>query len=94
MNPLISIIIPFYNSASFLEDAIISIVSQSCDYEAIFIDDGSKDNGFKIVEKYIASNSRIKLIRQRNQGVSRARANGVKVARANGLPFWTPMTCF
>lgn len=87
MNPLISIIIPFYNSASFLEDAIISIVSQSCDYEAIFIDDGSKDNGFKIVEKYIASNSRIKLIRQRNQGASRARANGVKVARGKWIAF-------
>lgn len=85
--PIVSIIVPFYNSASFLEDAIISVVSQKCDYEAIFIDDGSKDNGFKIVEQYAVKNSRIKLIRQNNQGANRARANGVKAAFGKWIVF-------
>lgn len=62
MNPLVTIIVPFYNAAPFIEDAIISIVNQTCDYEAIFIDDGSKDEGYRIVEKYAVNNSRIKFI--------------------------------
>lgn len=87
MTPLVSIIIPFYNSASFLEDAVISVVTQSCNFEAIFIDDGSEDDGFKIVEKYLADNSRIKLIRQDNQGANRARANGVHEATGEWIVF-------
>lgn len=40
--PKISVIIPFYNSAAFIEDAIKSVEQQTCDYEAVFVDDGEK----------------------------------------------------
>lgn len=87
MQPLVSIIIPFYNSASFIEDAVKSLENQSCDYEAIFVDDGSQDNGHEIIECYKAKNPRIKLIRQKNQGANRARANGVKEAKGEWIAF-------
>ena len=87
MQPLVSIIIPFYNSASFIEDAVKSLENQSCDYEAIFVDDGSQDNGLEIIECYKAKNPRIKLIRQKNQGANRARANGVKEAKGEWIAF-------
>lgn len=87
MNPLVTIIVPFYNAASFIEDVIISIVNQTCDYEAIFVDDGSKDDGYRIIEKYAVNNSRIKLIRQNNQGANRARATGVENARGRWIVF-------
>lgn len=86
-SPTISIIIPCYNVAAFIQDAIDSIESQTCDYEAIFIDDGSKDNSYEIIEHLAAENPRLRLIRQTNQGASRARANGVEAATGEWITF-------
>lgn len=86
-SPPISIIIPFYNSAAFIEDAIKSVEQQTCDYEAVFVDDGSIDDGYKIVERYVTVNPRLKLVRQTNQGANRARANGVKAALGEWVTF-------
>lgn len=51
--PLFSIVIANYNGAAFLEDAILSILEQSCnDFELILIDGGSNDNSVNIIKKY------------------------------------------
>ena len=63
----ISIIIPVYNSELYLEDCIKSILNQSYeDFEAIFIDDGSLDASFAIINEYVHCDNRIKLYHQNN----------------------------
>lgn len=60
---LLSIIIPVYNSADFIEDelkAIMQIPSQ--EFEALFVNDGSKDKSADIIQPYTRLDSRIKLI--------------------------------
>ena len=86
---LISIIIPVYNAEKYIEDTIKSIERQTYPYyEAIFIDDGSKDNSIKIVEKHKINNERIKIIKlKRNKGVSFARNLGIKNAKGRYLCF-------
>jgi Glycosyltransferases involved in cell wall biogenesis len=52
--PLFSIVIANYNSGRYLEEAIMSVIKQTCqDYELIVIDGGSTDNSLSIIEKYI-----------------------------------------
>ncbi len=86
---LISIIIPIHNSSKYLEEAIKSINSQTYEnYEAIFIDDNSKDDSLKIVEEYAQKNARIKIIKlKRHMGVSTARNIGIRAAKGNFLTF-------
>lgn len=86
-NPLVSIIIPFYNAAEFLQEAIDSISCLDCDYEAIFVNDGSTDSGAQIVKSNIKINPQIKLIHQENQGANRARETGVKYAIGQWITF-------
>lgn len=87
-NDLVSIIIPVYNSSKYLEETIKSINGQTYhNYEAIFIDDGSSDNSIEMIERYKANNSRIKLIKQTHQGVSKARNIGIQNAKGRFLAF-------
>lgn len=78
-----SIIIPIYNAEKWLEECIHSVLAQSDpDFELLLIDDGSKDCSSSICEKYQKKDTRIRWIRQPNQGVSSARNAGLN--RANG----------
>lgn len=87
-NDLISIIIPVYNSSKYLDETIKSIKKQTyCNYEAIFIDDGSSDNSVEIIEKYKAKMAEIKIIKTEHQGVSEARNIGIKEAKGRFLTF-------
>lgn len=82
--PLVSIIIPLYNCAEFIEECLNSILNQKVkDIEVIVVDDGSKDDGAKLVEKY----QNIKLIQQSNSGVTAARKTGVAAARGEWIMF-------
>lgn len=85
-NHYFSIIIPLYNKADYIERAIQSIINQTYqNFEIIVVNDGSSDNGEKIVESI--SDNRIVLINQQNQGVSASRNNGAHKARYNMLTF-------
>lgn len=71
----VSLIIPTYNRAEFLEEAIDSALKQTYkNLEIIVVDDGSTDNTPQILEKY---KDKVKVIRQENWGVSRALNYGI-----------------
>ena len=87
-NDLVSIIIPIYNSANYLEDTLKSVVNQTYkNYEAILIDDGSTDNSMEIAYKYAMKNPKIRIIKTKHQGVSNARNIGIKSAIGRYLTF-------
>jgi len=72
----VSVIIPTYNCAKYLPQAIESILNQTYkDYEIIIVDDGSTDNTKEIISVY---QSKIKYIYQDNAGVSKARNTGIQ----------------
>jgi glycosyltransferase involved in cell wall biosynthesis len=74
-----SIIIPTYNRAKLLPEAIRSVQNQSFgDWECIVVDDGSTDNTKQVVEEIINSDPRIKYIFQENAERSAARNNGIR----------------
>ena len=71
--PLVSIIIPFYNSEAYLEKAILSVLNQSYkNIELILVNDGSVDKSEEIAKKYLAKDKRINLISKPNGGYSTA----------------------
>lgn len=79
MSPKVSIIMPVYNGDKFLKEAVESILSQTFkDFEFIIINDGSTDNSLSIIKEYANRDSRVKIIDQKNQGVSTSRNNGIK----------------
>ena len=70
----ISVIIPVYNCGQFLRRCLDSLVNQSFkDWEAICINDGSKDNSGEILDEYAAKDNRFKVVHKVNEGVSEAR---------------------
>ena len=84
-NPLISVVIPTYNSAEFLVQALNSVLNQTyTNYEIIVIDDGSTDNTSQAIESY---RSQIKYFYQDNQGVAAARNKGMELARGEFVAF-------
>lgn len=79
--PAISVIVPVYNMASSLERAVDSLLNQSfVDFEAILVDDGSTDDSGALCDAYALKDSRIKVIHQKNGGVSAARNAGMNIA--------------
>ncbi len=84
MSPILSIIIPAYNAAVYLQPCLDSIFSQEyTDFETIVIDDGSTDNTATLLEQY----PQVKVIRQENQGMSTARNRGVEEAQGEYILF-------
>lgn len=72
--PKVSIVIPVYNTESFLARCLNSVLVQSMpDIEAVCVNDGSTDNSLAILQKYAAKDSRVKVISQENKGQSAAR---------------------
>ena len=72
--PIVSVLMPVYNTERYVGQAVESILSQSFkDFEFIILDDGSTDSSLKILKKYAAQDPRIRLISRENRGVIRAR---------------------
>ena len=75
-NPLISIIVPFYNAEKTINQTIESILCQTYhNYELILINDGSTDSSLHICKEYAKINNRIIIINQNNQGLEKTRLN-------------------
>ena len=88
MHPIISVIIPCYNQAKYLPDALNSLLSQSLqEWECVVIDDGSTDNIKEIMLPYLSGDKRIRLISQKNRGLSGARNSGLKNSSGKYLQF-------
>lgn len=86
--PKVSIIIPVYNTAPYLNEALESITNQTLsDLEIICIDDGSTDNSAEILRKYKANDNRIKVFSQVNLGQSSARNVGLCNATGSYIYF-------
>ena len=85
---MISIIIPVYNVEKYLSECLDSILNQSySDFEVILINDGSSDNSGTICDEYAAMDFRVRLVHQKNSGVSIARNNGIKLAKGEWITF-------
>lgn len=87
--PEISVIIPCYNAEKTIVRALQSLEKQSFqDFEAVVIDDGSQDQSVRRIQEYAGiGRLDIRLIRQENRGVSRARNAGLEQARGNFISF-------
>ncbi len=84
----VSVIMPVYNAADFLEESISDILTQSFkDFELICVDDGSTDDDRSIIEKYAKKDKRIKLISQPNKGGGAARNTGLDAAKGEYVLF-------
>ncbi len=87
-NPKISVIIPVYNVEKYLRECLDSVINQTFrDIEIICINDGSTDNSLNILEEYKRIDKRIKIIHQKNKGMSVARNNGMKIAKGKYICF-------
>ena len=84
----ISVIVPVYNSAKYLNKCLDSLVSQTIkSYEIIIINDGSTDDSLEIIKKYINIYNNIKLISTQNNGIGIARNIGLKQAKGEYIAF-------
>ena len=88
IQPLVSVIMPAYNSEKYIGKSIESVLAQDYEkFELIIVDDGSKDGTKSIVEQYAKNDIRIKLLEQANQGVSAARNKGLDTATGEYVAF-------
>jgi glycosyltransferase involved in cell wall biosynthesis len=84
--PTIAVVIPLYNKAAFVQQAVDAVLAQTSRVdELIVIDDGSVDAGPSIVQAF--ADDRIQLVRQPNSGVSAARNRGIRIASSEFVAF-------
>jgi glycosyltransferase involved in cell wall biosynthesis len=81
-----SVVIPLYNKAPYIESAIQSVLKQTfSDLEVIVIDDGSVDGGGELAAAIV--DPRVRVLRQKNAGVSEARNRGIEIANGEWIAF-------
>ena len=85
---LISVIVPVYNVEKILPYSLESIINQTYkDLEIIVVNDGSTDSSPEICKEYAKKDKRIKIINQKNKGLSGARNSGIDVANGKYISF-------
>lgn len=82
-----SVVIPVYNAEKYLSRCLDSILAQKGNFEIIAVNDGSKDKSLQILQDYAKKHSNIRIINQKNQGVSVARNTGMAVAENEYITF-------
>ena len=88
MRPLVSVIIPVYNTAKYLERCIESVLSSSYgNLEILAIDDGSTDGSGEILDRLAETDKRLIVVHQENQGVAASRNKGLDLASGTFLTF-------
>ena len=87
--PIISVIIPFYNTEEYIKECLKSVLNQTFkEIEVICINDKSTDKSLKIVEKYARKDDRIKIINlDKKSGQSTARNRGLEIAKGEYISF-------
>lgn len=86
--PMLTVIVPVFNVASYIEECLQSLESQTYqDLEIILVDDGSTDCSPRICDEHAEKNPRIRVIHIRNQGVSHARNTGIDAAEGKYIYF-------
>jgi hypothetical protein len=84
----ISIIVPCFNQAQYLEEALQSVLEQTyLDWECIIVNDGSPDHADEIAQKWVAKDDRFKYVFQENGGLSSARNAGLDFATGDYIQF-------
>lgn len=80
----ISVIIPIYNSGRYLKETLNSVQQQTfTDIEIILVDDGSRDNSLEIMNVFLASDQRFRIIQIQHQGANEARRIGTEYAASD-----------
>ncbi len=88
MKPLISVIIPVYNAAQYVNRCLDSVINQTYrNIEIVLVDDGSKDESPQICDKYAQKDDRIKVIHKENGGLVSAWKAGVEASSGEYLTF-------
>lgn len=83
---MFSVVIPLFNKELSITETIQSVLNQTFDkFEILIVNDGSTDKSLKMVEKF--DDSRIRIINQKNQGVSAARNKGIKESKYEWIAF-------
>lgn len=81
--PALSVVLPVYNAAPFLDEAVTSILEQDFrDFECIAIDDGSTDASAEILDEYGRRDARLRVLHQPNAGIVETLNRGIGLARA------------
>ena len=85
---LISIVMPVYNAGEYLERAVESILKQTFDdFELLIMDDGSSDGSYEMLLQYHQKDDRVRLFRQVNGGICKARNELLNVAKGTYVVF-------
>lgn len=83
MKPLVSVIVPLYNAASYIGEALESIVASTYrPIEVVVVDDGSTDESMSVVQSFAKAHPEVRILHQANAGVSAARNHAIR--EANG----------
>lgn len=86
--PLISVIVPAFNAAAFLPDALNSLLRQTHrNLEVIVVNDGSTDDTAALLAAWCARDPRVRAVHQQNRGLPAARNAGLSVARGDYIAF-------
>lgn len=89
MPPLVSVIIPIYNVAQYLEECLNSVAKQTyCNLDVILIDDGSTDACPLICDKWAEKDSRFRVVHKKNAGLGMARNTGIENAAGKYICFF------
>lgn len=84
----ISVVVPVYNIENYINKTVESICNQTYrNIEIILVDDGSSDNSGRIIDEIAAKDSRVKVIHQKNGGVTFARISGIRIASGDWIGF-------
>ena len=88
MNPLISVIVPCYNQAQYLDECLQSVLDQTYqNWECIIVNDGSPDHTEEVANKWLEKDPRFRYIDKENGGLSSARNAGLKEAKGEWIQF-------
>lgn len=83
---LISVVVPCYNQAQYLDECLQSVLDQTYkDWECIIVNDGSPDNTEEVAQKWTQKDRRFKYLKKENGGLSSARNAGIEIAQGEWI---------